>query len=100
MIPMPFIASSFGLILQEMGRQPWVVVPGENNVFLLTDYGVSSSVSAASVLISMLVFTLLYTGLGIVWIALLRRYALEGINTKSKIVEYDSTVPAQPNFVY
>ncbi len=100
MIPMPFIASSFGWILQEMGRQPWVVVPGENNVFLLTDYGVSSSVSAASVLISMLVFTLLYTGLGVVWIALLRRYALEGINTKSKIVEYDSAVPAQPNFVY
>ena len=73
----------------------------ENNVFLLTDFGVSSSVSAASgFYTSMLVFTLLYTGLGVVWIALLRRYALEGINTKSKVVEYDSTTEAQPNFVY
>ncbi|MGO1593830.1 MAG: cytochrome ubiquinol oxidase subunit I [Ancrocorticia sp.] len=100
MIPLPFLASSFGWILQEMGRQPWVVVPGENNVMLLTNLGVSSSVSAASVLISMVAFTALYTGLGVIWIALIRRYALEGINTKSKVVEYDSTANAQPNFVY
>lgn len=48
----------------------------------------------------MSVFTLLYTALGVVWIMLLRRYALEGINTKSKVIEYDSNSAEQLKFVY
>ncbi len=99
-IPLPFLGNSFGWLLTEMGRQPWVVNPGENNVYLLTSLGVSDSVSVAYVAISMSVFTLLYTALGVVWIMLLRRYALEGINTKSKVIEYDSNSAEQLKFVY
>jgi cytochrome d ubiquinol oxidase subunit I len=83
-----------------MGRQPWVVNPGENNVFLLTDLGVSGNVSALSVGLSVVIFTLLYTGLGVVWFLLLRRYAREGINTKKKVIEYDAAADAPMSFVY
>ena len=100
MIPLPFVASSFGWILQEMGRQPWVVNPGDNGVFLLTSLGVSGSVSATMVVTSMAAFTLLYTALGVVWLFLLRRYSLEGIDTKSKVIEYDENAEAQTSFVY
>lgn len=93
MIPLPFIGASFGWILAEMGRQPWIVNPGVNDVMLLTDYGVSGNVSAVSVLLGMALFTLLYTALGVVWILLLRRYAVEGINPKKKTTEYDSDAP-------
>ncbi len=99
-IPLPFLGNSFGWLLTEMGRQPWVVNPGENNVYLLTSLGVSDSVSAAYVATSLSVFTLLYTALGVVWIMLLRRYTLEGINTKSKVIEYDSHSAEQLKFVY
>lgn len=100
MIPLPFLGNSFGWILTEMGRQPWVVNPGENNVYLLTDLGVSGNVSALSVGLSFGIFTLLYTGLGVVWIMLIRRYALEGINTKKKVIEYDASADAPMSFVY
>ncbi|WP_182050679.1 cytochrome ubiquinol oxidase subunit I [Changpingibacter yushuensis] len=100
MIPIPFIASSTGWLLTEMGRQPWVVNPGQNDVMLLTNLGVSGNVSAFSIVLSMGLFTLLYTALGVVWFLLIRRYALEGINTKKKVVEYDSNVDAPMSFVY
>lgn len=100
MIPLPFLGNSFGWLLTEMGRQPWVVNPGENNVFLLTDLGVSGNVSALSVGLSVVIFTLLYTGLGVVWFLLLRRYAREGINTKKKVIEYDAAADAPMSFVY
>ncbi|MCF2707102.1 cytochrome ubiquinol oxidase subunit I [Arcanobacterium haemolyticum] len=102
MIPMPFIGASFGWILAEMGRQPWIVTPNDSTgVMLLTDYGVSGNVSAFSVFASMAIFTLLYTALGVVWILLIRRYAREGINTKKKVVEYDANADnAALSFVY
>lgn len=93
MIPLPFLAASFGWILAEMGRQPWIVNPGANDVFLMTQQGVSGNVSSTEVIISMALFTLLYTALGVVWIILLRRYSIEGINPKKKTTEYDAEAP-------
>ena len=61
---------------------------------LLTNQGLSNSVSGATVLGSMVVFTLLYTGLGVIWLALLKRYALEGINPK-KAPAADETAEAE-----
>jgi len=82
-IPMPFLASSFGWIFTEMGRQPWAVHPNPANpvdqVWLLTQQGVSAVVSPWTVLASMIVFTLLYAGLGVVWYFLMRRYVREGV---------------------
>ena len=79
---LPFIACSFGWIFREMGRQPWVIVPNLSDpvsqVYMLTADGVSSAVSSGTVLASMVIFTLLYAALGVVWFVLLRRYIREG----------------------
>ena len=82
---LPFIACSFGWIFREMGRQPWVIVPNLSDpvsqVYMLTADGVSSVVSSGTVLASMVIFTLLYAALGVVWFVLLRRYIREGVRT-------------------
>lgn len=82
---LPFIACSFGWIFTEMGRQPWVVVPNladpVSQVHMLTQDGVSTVVSSSTVLASMIVFTVLYAALGVVWFVLLRRYVREGVHT-------------------
>lgn len=94
-IPFPFIASSFGWILTEMGRQPWVVYPNferegdltaSEMMHLLTENGVSQNVLSAEVLISVVTFTLLYLALGIVWFRLIVRYVREGINPADKLL--------------
>ena len=86
MLPLPFLGSSFGWIFTEMGRQPWVVYPNPadpvNNVYLLTQDGVSTVVEPGVVLASLIGFTLLYLALGVVWAWLIRRYTLEGIKPK------------------
>ena len=77
----PFLANSFGWIFTEMGRQPWVVVPnptGQDAVRMLTRDGVSPSVGAGTVLISLVVFTLLYAALAVIELRLLVRYAKAG----------------------
>ncbi len=81
-IPMPFLASSFGWIFTEMGRQPWVVAPnptGVDGVWLLTQRGVSEVVSPTTVVISMVAFTALYGVLAVIWYKLMHRYAVEGV---------------------
>ena len=82
---LPFAACSFGWIFTEIGRQPWVVAPNladpASQVRMLTADGVSTVVSPAAVLASMIVFTLLYAALGAVWYLLLRRYIREGVRT-------------------
>jgi len=87
-VPMPFVGASFGWIFTEMGRQPWVVHPNIQemasgsslgNVFMMTDLGVSTSISATEVLITMVAFTLLYAVLGVIWVILMRRFVQEGM---------------------
>ena len=67
-VTLPFLGASFGWIFTEIGRQPWVVAPNLATVrpddpttwvYMLTQNGVSTVVSSASVLTSMVVFTLL-----------------------------------------
>ncbi len=79
-LPMPFVASIFGWIFTEMGRQPWVVAPNPNGVdgvWLLTANGVSPN-SAWEVALSLVTFTLLYGALAVVWFGVMRRYAEQG----------------------
>ncbi|MDO8120176.1 cytochrome ubiquinol oxidase subunit I [Isoptericola sp. b490] len=83
-LPMPFLATEFGWIFTEMGRQPWIVVPNPNpqgvdGVWLTTVKGVSGAVSGGSVLTSLITFTLLYLVLAVVWFRLLRRYTAQGV---------------------
>jgi cytochrome d ubiquinol oxidase subunit I len=69
-IAFPFIAATFGWILTEMGRQPWIVQD-----LLKTSDAHSPSVSTAMVASSIGVFALLYVVLGVVDFVLMRRYA-------------------------
>ncbi len=64
----PLLGASTGWIFTEMGRQPWVVFS-----LMLTQNGVSPTVSVTQVLISMTVFTLLYGVLAVVEVGLLMR---------------------------
>ncbi len=91
-IPAPFLANSSGWVFTEMGRQPWVVAPnpsGDQLVRLTVGQGVSDH-SAATVALSLAVFTALYGALAVVWLWLMRRYVTEGPQ------EHDSE-PAPPS---
>ncbi|MFG2195617.1 cytochrome ubiquinol oxidase subunit I [Streptomyces sp. NPDC048639] len=72
-IVFPLIASSWGWIFTEMGRQPWVVY----GVLRTTD-AVSPGVSQGEVLTSMIVFTALYALLAVVEVRLLVKYVKAG----------------------
>jgi cytochrome d ubiquinol oxidase subunit I len=77
----PFLGNAFGWIFTEMGRQPWVVAPnptGIPEVRLLTADAVSGSVGGGLVLFSMIAFTLVYGGLGVVEFVLLKKYVEAG----------------------
>ncbi|GLY30356.1 cytochrome ubiquinol oxidase subunit I [Kineosporia sp. NBRC 101731] len=79
-VPMPFLANLTGWVFTEMGRQPWVVAPnptGDPAVRMLTSEGVST-VGPWSVGVSLVVFTLLYGSLAVVWFGLIRRYTAAG----------------------
>ncbi len=79
-IPMPFLANSAGWVFTEMGRQPWIVAPnptGDQMVRLTVEQGVSDN-SAAIVVLSLIVFTLIYAVLAVIWFGLMRRYVIKG----------------------
>jgi cytochrome d ubiquinol oxidase subunit I len=73
-VALPLLASSFGWIFTEMGRQPWVVW-GQ----LRTASGVSPAVGAGTVLTSLIIYTVLYGALAVVAVALMRRTATAGL---------------------
>jgi cytochrome d ubiquinol oxidase subunit I len=67
---LPFVAATFGWLLTELGRQPWIV-----QGLLLTDKASSPSVSTTWLGISLTTFVVLYLGLLVLDIALMRHYA-------------------------
>ncbi len=92
-IPTPFLAGTFGWIFTEMGRQPWVVHPNlaalaqgdpVASVLMMTSFGVSTHIPAWQILTTMILYTVLYGVLGVIWFMLIKRYALEGIHTSTK----------------
>lgn len=71
--PASLLAMSVGWIFTEMGRQPWLVFG-----LLTTEDGVSPGVSGLSVLISLLVFTIVYGSLAVVEFRLIVRAVQKG----------------------
>ena len=69
-ILLPYIGTSTGWLMTELGRQPWIVFG-----LMRTAEGVSTSVDSVSVLITLILFTAVYAGLMVVTIGLLRRFA-------------------------
>jgi cytochrome d ubiquinol oxidase subunit I len=82
-IPLPYLASEFGWMLAEVGRQPWVV------------YGIMKTSSAVSpiapsqVAISFGAFVLVYTFLGIVAYYLMWSHAKKGPVDETALSEVD-----------
>jgi cytochrome bd ubiquinol oxidase subunit I len=100
-IPMPFLANLSGWIFTEMGRQPWVVAPnptGNKAVRMLTAQGVST-VGPLTVVTSLVVFTVLYGVLAVVWFGLIRRYASEGVPAAAA-ADQDEDAQAPLSFAY
>jgi len=67
------LASSFGWIFTEMGRQPWAVFG-----VLATKQSVSPTVGAGTIWTSLIVLTLLYAGLAVIEAGLMVRTARRG----------------------
>jgi cytochrome bd ubiquinol oxidase subunit I len=70
---LPFLANSAGWIFTEMGRQPWVVYG-----LLKTADGVSPSVGAGTVALSLAAFTVVYGVLLVIEVGLLVRFIRQG----------------------
>ncbi|KAF0845371.1 cytochrome d ubiquinol oxidase subunit I [Nocardia caishijiensis] len=91
-IPTPFLANSAGWVFTEMGRQPWVVVPnrtGDLTIRMTVDQGVSDH-APSTVLFSLIVFTVLYGALAVVWYYLMHRYTVAGPAPESSTTQDDS----------
>ncbi len=71
--PIPMVASLVGWIFTEMGRQPWIVFG-----VMTTERGVSPGVTGLMVLISLVLFTLVYGALAVVEYKLITKAAKEG----------------------
>ena len=72
-IPLPYVAIQLGWLLAEDGRQPWLVY----GLYKTAD-GVSKSLSAGTVAVSLAGFVLIYGALAAVDIVLLAKFARKG----------------------
>ena len=70
---LPQAANQLGWAAAEVGRQPWIVYN-----LMRTQDGVSDTVSAGNVLVSLILFTLVYVALFVVFIALLDQKIRKG----------------------
>lgn len=68
-LPLPFLSNSFGWIIAEVGRQPWLVYGLQK-----TAEGFSPMVSAREVLITVVGYTLIYFVLAIAGLYAALRY--------------------------
>lgn len=71
-LPIPYIANSFGWIIAEVGRQPWIVFG-----LLKIDQAISPNVSAVSILVSLIGFTVIYAVLIAAAVYLMYKFAIK-----------------------
>ena len=84
MMFMPLVANSLGWIVTEIGRQPWVVYG-----LMFTRDGVSPNVSGGSMLLTTMVFTLVYGLIAAVAVYLVHRFAKNGLpEDTEKMISY------------
>jgi len=72
-IPLPLAACQLGWIAAEVGRQPWIVYR-----LLRTSDAASITVSSGEILFSIVLFGLIYIGLGVLYIYLLSHKVKQG----------------------
>lgn len=81
-VTLPVMANQLGWVSAERGRQPWIV-----QGLLRTSEGVSKSISAPEVMISLILFVLVYILLFFVWLYVLDREIKHGPDHLSTGVE-------------
>jgi cytochrome d ubiquinol oxidase subunit I len=86
---LPFLLNTAGWLLTESGRQPWIV-----QGIMLTKNGISSSVSATSIVISLVIFVLLYATLATVDLLLMLKYSRQQLPPARAEADADAPVPA------
>ncbi len=79
---LPQLANQFGWFAAEMGRQPWVVYG-----LLRTSDAFSKMVTAQQVLFSLIMFTLLYTILFLLFVYLLNKKIKHGISNPAEMID-------------
>lgn len=72
-VPLPLVACQLGWIVAEVGRQPWVVYR-----VLKTADAFSTNVRGAEILLSLILFGLIYLGLGALYVFILVRKLRHG----------------------
>jgi cytochrome d ubiquinol oxidase subunit I len=89
-IALPYLANTAGWFLTELGRYPWVVFG-----LMKIENAVSPTVSAGSVLISLIGFTLVYGVLIVADVYLLTKFARAGASTSGGVLsEADEQIPS------
>ena len=86
---LPFLMNTAGWLLTESGRQPWIV-----QGIMLTKNGISSSVSATFIVVSLIIFVLLYGILATVDFMLMLKYSRQQLPPARDEAEADAPVPA------
>jgi cytochrome d ubiquinol oxidase subunit I len=92
---LPLLGNSAGWIFTEMGRQPWLVF-GQ----LRTAAGVSPGTTAAEVLTSLIVFTVLYGGLAVIEVGLQLKYVRAGLPAADPPADRDADAERPLAFAY
>ena len=87
-IALPFIANATGWLFTEIGRQPWVVYG-----LMLTKNGISPSITAFDVWVSIILFTVIYGVLGGVAVWLTVRIIKKGPEPEID----EAGAPVEPN---
>lgn len=72
-IAVPYIANTTGWFMAEAGRQPWIVYGLQKSAA-----GLSTSVSAVSIMITLIGFTVIYGVLAVVDVYLLLKFIKKG----------------------
>ena len=94
-VALPFVMGTAGWVLTENGRQPWIV---QN--LMLTANGLSTSVSATEVAVSLAVFALLYAVLGVIAFVLMLRHIRRGIEPDVPLPDNADDAPRVPELTY
>ena len=95
----PILAIQAGWITAEVGRQPYVVYPATSSpdgVSLLTSSGVSQSVSSVELLVTIILFVLVYAIILVAWVRLVSGFIKKGPveDLDGNAVNQDDPAPA------
>lgn len=80
---LPQIANQIGWYTAEIGRQPWIVYG-----LLKTSDGLSKTVTSEHIIFSLILFTLIYAGLFVVFLYLLDKKIKHGPEAKTKELDF------------